>query len=152
MTILVCYFRVWLFYSFEKVKEIFNFLLKGENPLHIAIVAEDSNFVSYLLKNGADVNQPACGSFFIPDDQRRNQKIVLTNEIPETSSTPTNYIGNAYFGNYPLSFAACWNQTESVRMCMAHGADVNKQDLNGNTVLHMLFIHDNLVIFLIIFF
>ncbi len=128
-------------------KEIFNFLLKGENPLHIAIVAEDSNFVSYLLKNGADVNQPACGSFFIPDDQRRTQDIVLTNEIPEISSTPTNYIGNAYFGNYPLSFAACLYQKDSVRMLISYGADVNKQDLNGNTVLHMLVIYDNLVIF-----
>ena len=56
----------------------------------------------------------------------------------------TNYVGNAYFGEYPLTFAAILNQPESLRLLIAHKADPNKQDFNGNTVLHLLVIYDNL--------
>jgi len=50
---------------------------------------------------------------------------------------------NAYWGEYPLSFAACLGQEECVRLLHAKGADINKKDTNGNTVLHMIVIHEN---------
>ena len=56
-------------------------------------------------------------------------------------------MGNAYLGEYPLSFAAVTNQPDCVRLLIAGGADPNKQDFNGNTVLHMLVINDNLSMF-----
>ena len=50
---------------------------------------------------------------------------------------------NAYWGEFPLSFAACLGQEECVRLLCAKGVDVNKQDTNGNTALHMVVIHDH---------
>ena len=32
-----------------------------------------------------------------------------------------------------------------MRLCVAKGADPNMQDTNGNTVLHMLVVHDKKV-------
>jgi transient receptor potential cation channel subfamily V protein 5 len=120
----------------------------GENALHMAIVAEDPSMVKFLLKNGADVHQSACGKFFCPDDQKNSLEHSLSDDYP-IFPVDTNYIGNAYFGGYPLSFAAILNQEVSVRLLIDNGSDVNKQDFNGNTVLHMLVINDNLVINLI---
>lgn len=51
-----------------------------------------------------------------------------------------------YWGEYPLSFAACLGQEESYRLMLARGADPNNQDTNGNTVLHMLVIYEKIVI------
>lgn len=49
-----------------------------------------------------------------------------------------------YWGEYPLSFAACLGQEECYRLILARGADPDKQDTNGNTVLHMLVIYEKL--------
>lgn len=67
-----------------------------------------------------------------------------------------------YFGEYPLSFAACMNHCDCVRLLHAYKVshskaitsfhiivmvqvNMNAQDTNGNTVLHMCVIHENLV-------
>ena len=52
---------------------------------------------------------------------------------------------NAYWGEYPLSFAACLGQEECVRLLCAKDVDVNRQDTNGNTALHMVVIHEQQV-------
>lgn len=52
---------------------------------------------------------------------------------------------NAYWGEYLLSFAACLGQEECVRLLCAKDADINLEDTNGNTALHMIVIHDNKV-------
>jgi ankyrin repeat protein len=54
-----------------------------------------------------------------------------------------------YFGEYPLSFAACLGQEECVRLLLAKGANPNLQDTNGNTVMHMLVIHDKKVCYIV---
>lgn len=51
-----------------------------------------------------------------------------------------------YWGEYPLSFAACLHQEECYRLLLAKGADPDYQDTNGNTVLHILVIQNKLVI------
>ena len=56
-----------------------------------------------------------------------------------------NWFSYVYLGEYPLSFSACLCQEECYRLIMAKGADPNLQDSNGNTVLHMLVIHDKMV-------
>lgn len=54
----------------------------------------------------------------------------------------TTYDGYVYWGEYPLSFAACLGQEECYRLVLAKGADPDAQDTNGNTVLHMLVIYE----------
>ncbi|WKY14264.1 hypothetical protein Q1695_000088 [Nippostrongylus brasiliensis] len=50
-----------------------------------------------------------------------------------------------YFGEYPLSFAACMNHPDVYRLLIAYKANPNAQDTNGNTVLHMCVIHENMM-------
>jgi hypothetical protein len=48
----------------------------------------------------------------------------------------------AYYGETPLMFAACTNQTELVRyLTVEWGADLASVDSQGNNVLHMLVLH-----------
>lgn len=56
-----------------------------------------------------------------------------------------------YWGEYPLSFAACLGQEECYRLILAKGADPDRQDTNGNTVLHMLVIYEKLVSIILCF-
>lgn len=113
----------------------------GEAILHIAIVNEDPAMVKFLLDNGADYELRACGNFFCPDDQKDSRTDSMDHEWVDVCVN-TNYVGYVYWGEYPLSFAACLGQEECVRLLLAKGADPNLQDTNGNTVLHMLVIHD----------
>ena len=110
----------------------------------MAVVNEDPLMVNFLLSWGADVNQRACGRFFIPDDQKDKRQNLDRYEYP-TLPTNTNYDCLSYFGEYPLSFAAILNQEECMRLLIAHGADMDKQDSNGNTALHMCVITNNIV-------
>ncbi|VDO26010.1 unnamed protein product [Heligmosomoides polygyrus] len=47
-----------------------------------------------------------------------------------------------YFGEYPLSFAVCMNQPDLFRLLVAQKANLNAQDTNGNTALHLCVIHE----------
>jgi transient receptor potential cation channel subfamily V protein 5 len=111
----------------------------------MAIVNENPLMVRYLLSHGADVNQRCCGRFFLPDDQK-NKLEAHRGELPRLP-THTNYHGLTYFGEYPLTFAAILGHDEGIRLLVAYGADINKQDSNGNTALHLLVINDNFVLF-----
>lgn len=55
-------------------------------------------------------------------------------------------VGAAYFGEYPLAFAACNGDFNTYDYLIEHGANPNLQDSFGNTVLHMLVITDNTVL------
>ncbi len=110
----------------------------------MAIVAEDLSMVKFLLLCGADVHQRCCGNFFRPDDQKNKAVDSVEQECP-LLPIQSNYAGLSYFGEYPLSFAAVTKQEDCVRILLARGADPNRQDSNGNTVLHMLVIHNVVV-------
>ncbi|XP_012217412.1 transient receptor potential cation channel subfamily V member 5 isoform X1 [Linepithema humile] len=122
----------------------------GENVLHIAIVNEDPSMVKFLLDSGADdpriIHERCFGNFMCPEDQKASRFDNMDHEwvcvAPET-----NYNGYVYWGEYPLSFAACLGQEECYRLMLARGADPDKQDTNGNTVLHMLVIYEKLATF-----
>ena len=55
------------------------------------------------------------------------------------------YAGYAYYGEYPLAFAACFGHEEMYDYLIDHGADPNLADSFGNTVLHMLVISNQIV-------
>ncbi|CAJ0934944.1 unnamed protein product, partial [Mesorhabditis belari] len=113
----------------------------GFSPLHQAIVNEDLAMVYFLLKNDADVHQRCYGSFFCADDQKSSRSDSLEYEWVDLNQN-TNYTGQMYWGEYPLSYAACTNQEDCFRLLRAFKADPNHQDTNGNTVLHMCVIHN----------
>lgn len=110
----------------EKMGDLKNFInaaytdnyYKGQTALHVAIERRSMKFVQMLVQKGADVHAKACGKFFQP-----NQKMCF------------------YFGELPLSLAACTNQQDIVDFLMENphqAADVRERDYHGNTVLHAL--------------
>ncbi|CAD6195423.1 unnamed protein product [Caenorhabditis auriculariae] len=100
----------------------------GQSPLHLAIVHDDYETVSLLLTCKSDVNARACGNFFLPEDFKLNNKI-------------TDYQGYAYYGEYPLAFAACFGNKDIYDLLVQSGANPNLQDSFGNTILHMCVIN-----------
>ncbi|XP_039770468.1 transient receptor potential cation channel subfamily V member 2-like [Ornithorhynchus anatinus] len=93
---------------------------KRQTALHIAIEKGLKDIVKILVENGADVQIPATGSFF---QLNRNREDCF------------------YFGQYPLSLAACLNQTEIVEFLLDREhkpSNPDARDYLGNTVLHAL--------------
>ncbi|KAM8898308.1 transient receptor potential cation channel subfamily V member 1 isoform 2-T2 [Spinachia spinachia] len=91
---------------------------KGQTALHIAIERRNISYVKLLVSKGADVHAKASGIFFQPHDGP-----------------------NFYFGELPLSLAACTNQPTVVDFLMENEyqqADPKTADSHGNTVLHAL--------------
>ncbi|KAF2362077.1 Ankyrin repeat [Trinorchestia longiramus] len=118
----------------------------GENALHIAIVNEDPAMVKVLLDYGANYHERCIGNFFCAEDQKIYKQ---DNYLHEWYDLPvkTNYHGYVYWGEYPLSFAACLDQEECYRLILARGANPDNQDTNGNTVTHMMVIFDKIEMF-----
>nr|XP_058902673.1 transient receptor potential cation channel subfamily V member 1 isoform X9 [Kogia breviceps] len=92
---------------------------KGQTALHIAIERRNMALVTLLVENGADVHAAANGDFF-----------------KKTKGQP-----GFYFGELPLSLAACTNQLGTVKFLLQNSwqsADISARDSVGNTVLHAL--------------
>ncbi|KAF6722300.1 Transient receptor potential cation channel subfamily V member 1 [Oryzias melastigma] len=91
---------------------------KGQTALHVAIERRSMVYVQLLVSSHADVHAKASGKFFQPHDGP-----------------------HFYFGELPLSLAACTNQPEMVDYLLTNEiqrADPGQQDSHGNTVLHAL--------------
>ncbi|XP_061116095.1 transient receptor potential cation channel subfamily V member 4 [Conger conger] len=92
---------------------------RGQTALHIAIERRCKHYVELLVEKGADVHAQARGRFFQPKNEG----------------------GYFYFGELPLSLAACTNQPDMVQYLTENrhkAADLRRQDSRGNTVLHAL--------------
>ncbi|CAF0985740.1 unnamed protein product [Didymodactylos carnosus] len=114
----------------------------GETPLHIAIVYNDIESVKLLIKHGVDVNKRAVGKFIGPENIKTKKK-----SPKQYNPDESNYEGYAYFGEYPLAFAASFGHPEIYDYLIEHGADPNLQDTYGNTVLHMVIINNRVDMF-----
>ncbi|KAE8277320.1 Transient receptor potential cation channel subfamily V member 4 [Larimichthys crocea] len=91
---------------------------KGQTALHTAIERRSFDHAKLLVQKGADVQAKANGKFFQRD-------------------AGTGF----YFGELPLSLAACTNQPNIVSFLMENPyrrADLTDRDSQGNTVLHSL--------------
>ncbi|OCT93984.1 transient receptor potential cation channel subfamily V member 1 [Xenopus laevis] len=92
---------------------------RGQTALHIAIEKRNMHLVQLLLKRGADLRSMAEGDFF----QKKKKGVSF------------------YFGELPLSLAACTNQLNMVNYLLDNPyrrADLAARDSHGNTVLHAL--------------
>ncbi|XP_077317454.1 transient receptor potential cation channel subfamily V member 4 [Lithobates pipiens] len=92
---------------------------RGQTALHIAIERRCKHYVELLVEKGADVHAQARGRFFQPKHEG----------------------GYFYFGELPLSLAACTSQPDIVHYLTENAhkkADLRRQDSKGNTVLHAL--------------
>ncbi|XP_043355447.1 transient receptor potential cation channel subfamily V member 2-like isoform X6 [Dermochelys coriacea] len=91
----------------------------GQTALHIAIEKRRLDLVKLLVENGADVHARAHGEFF----RKKKEGVCF------------------YFGELPLSLAACTNQLDVIKYLLDNPyqkARLQEQDSLGNTVLHAL--------------
>ncbi|XP_038614942.1 transient receptor potential cation channel subfamily V member 2 isoform X1 [Tachyglossus aculeatus] len=91
---------------------------RGHSALHIAIEKRSLTWVKVLVENGANVHAKADGQFF-----QKSKGICF------------------YFGELPLSLAACTKQWDVVEFLLENPhqpARLEESDSQGNTVLHAL--------------
>ena len=81
-----------------------------------AVINRDIELAKFLIGMGADVRARAIGTFF-------------------------RHGGKAYFGEYPMSFAAALGHQEMVLLLHRHGASPRDRDAQGNTALHVAIYH-----------
>lgn len=87
--------HLYVYWNKRENADVFNNTDTGESILHIAIVNEDPAMVKFLLDNGADVHERACGNFFCPDDQKSSRMDTYDHEWVYVTEK-TNYEGWVY--------------------------------------------------------
>ena len=105
----------------------------GETCLHLAIIQNNVKAVQILLETGyTDVHARARGKFFVPVDINRGDLKLRKNDFD----------GFAYYGEYPLSFAASIGNQKIYDLLIQNGSKPCKTDSFGNGVLHLAVIHN----------
>ncbi|XP_038069043.1 transient receptor potential cation channel subfamily V member 6-like [Patiria miniata] len=115
----------------------------GESCLHFAIINNSLEWVQLLVgRYKTRLDQRATGRFFRPNDLKEGTRSAFL---------PSNYEGKAYYGEYPLAFAASVGNVEIYDYLVAEGLKNEKgrgtvnpdaKDSFGNTVVHMVIIHN----------
>ncbi|KAJ8047611.1 Transient receptor potential cation channel subfamily V member 6 [Holothuria leucospilota] len=120
----------------------------GETALHLAIVQNDLETVKMLVNDfHAKLDQRATGRFFRPKGLTDRKVIQFEN---------LDYEAEAYYGEYPLAFAASLGHAEiydflieaSLRAKRGQGkCNPDQPDSYGNTIMHMIVIHNQKLMF-----
>ncbi|KAM9272736.1 rabankyrin-5 isoform 3-T3 [Morus bassanus] len=92
----------------------------GQTLLHTAIQRQDSKSALFLLEHQADINVSGC-------DVNSPRKPGPNGEGEE----------EAHDGQTPLHLAACWGLEEVIQCLLEFGANVNAQDAEGRTPIHV---------------
>ena len=119
----------------------------GESCLHFAIINGSLDWVKLLVgRYRARLDQRATGRFFRPNDLKEGTRSAFRASA---------YEGRAYYGEYPLAFAASVGSKEIYDFLVAEGLKNEKgrglvnpdaKDSFGNTVVHMVIIHNQKVL------
>ena len=109
--------------------------LGGATPLILASYIGDTNIVSVLLENNADIKaqDDVDGSMAIHmASANGNNDVVMI--LLDKDPTTINDVDNR--GNTPLHWAAMKDKPETVKLLMENGADIESKDADGWTPLH----------------
>ncbi|CAF3390913.1 unnamed protein product [Rotaria socialis] len=96
----------------------------GEIVLHIAIINRNATMVEWLLGD------------------KRNRPYQEQQLTAAASGHFFQFGRPCYYGENPLAFACCTNQWNIAEILLKYGADLDMVDSNGNTILHLLVIHN----------
>lgn len=98
-------------------------LLKTKRPVE---------WIRWIMKSWTCVSRPTIkGTYKMTPLMTLSLKLLITRYVS--------------WGEYPLSFAAVLGQEECYRLILSRGADHDLVDTNGNSVTHILVVHDNMV-------
>ncbi len=109
--------------------------LGGATPLILASYIGDTNIVTALLDNNADIKakDDVDGSMAIHMASANGNNEVVTILLKKDPTT-INDVDNR--GNTPLHWAAMKDKPETVKLLMENGADIESKDADGWTPLH----------------
>ncbi|XP_065343666.1 uncharacterized protein LOC135941846 [Cloeon dipterum] len=119
----------------ESGAEIDSKTKRGETALHLAAYKGSTELTIKLIQCGADVNSKNNHGLTCLNIATVNRNLDLLEVLLKNKAD----VNNEYklFGNTPLHHAALENYPEILEMLVNHGADVNLQNKNGWTALHL---------------
>ncbi|XP_043938036.1 rabankyrin-5 [Protopterus annectens] len=131
----------------------------GQTLLHMAIQRQDSQSALFLLEHQADINivRHGCDATFWNTGPGSCQQTLLHRAIDENNEQVACFLirsgcdvnsprrpgpngegdEEARDGQTPLHLAACWGLEEVVQCLLEFGANVNTQDAEGRTPIHI---------------
>lgn len=111
---------------------------RGMRPLFWALIHENIQGVRFLLAHGADPNAEVTAKS-PPSDNALDLAAVLedpvfTEELLKHGANPNGTV--TQYRRTPIFTAAFYRRHKNISVLLAHGADINWQSTNGDTVLH----------------
>ena len=106
----------------------------GYTPLMIAATLGKTNFVQFLIDNGADVNRRSYNGETAAHRAAINGDIEIINMLYEAEA---NFNMPDLDGNTPLMYAVTANRRFTVERLVTLGVDINYRNANKETALNV---------------